>query len=297
MSTIASLLLSREKMATKVSTECVVLSNGVKMPILGLGTSHHGGFSQSAVVYALRDCGIRLIDTAKRYGCEEKLGAAIKQSGVPREQIFVTTKLWPLDYGYESTKTAFKESCKRLGVDYLDLYLIHWPDCPRGKGQDNRTIRADTWRALEDLYSKGLCKAIGVSNFLIPHLEQLIQDCTVVPHVNQVEYHPYQNPRDLIKFCQAHHIAVEGYCPLAKGCALNEPAITAIAAKYHKMPAQILIRWSIQSGVITIPKSTKEERIRENCQVFDLQLSKSDMECLNSLHADIHMTWDPAGIP
>ncbi|XP_013924869.1 PREDICTED: uncharacterized oxidoreductase ZK1290.5-like [Thamnophis sirtalis] len=163
----------------------VPLSNGLNIPILGLGTSHQGGYSHEAVVYALQKCGIRHIDTAKRYGCESLLQKAIKESGIDRADLWITTKLWHADYGYDKTKQACLESCNRLGVEYLDLYLIHWPDA-QVPGKSSREVRAETWQAMEELYEKGICKSIGVSNFLIEHLEQLREDCQITPHVNQV---------------------------------------------------------------------------------------------------------------
>ncbi|XP_036410291.1 uncharacterized oxidoreductase ZK1290.5 isoform X2 [Megalops cyprinoides] len=273
----------------------VPLSNGLQIPILGLGTSHHGGYSHRAVVYALRDCGLRHIDTARRYGCEEQLGVAVQESGVRREDLWLTTKLWPGDYGYLSTRQACLASCKRLGVDYLDLYLMHWPDCSV-PGRSNREVRAETWRALEELYDEGVCRAIGVSNFLIPHLEELKEDCGIVPHVNQVEYHPFQQPQEIVQYCRREGIVFEGYCPLAKGEALTHPAILHLADKYKRTPAQICIRWSIQNGVVTIPKSTKEERIWENCQVFGFSMEEGDMTALCALHDGRHMSLDPTHV-
>ncbi|XP_030630317.1 uncharacterized oxidoreductase ZK1290.5 isoform X1 [Chanos chanos] len=277
------------------SSPTVPLSNGLQIPILGLGTSHHGGYSNEAVLYALRECGIRHIDTAKRYGCEEALGKAVAESSVPRQDLWLTTKLWPGDYGYQSTKEAFRASCVRLGVEYLDLYLMHWPDCTV-QGRSNREVRAETWRAMEDLYDEGLCQAIGVSNFLVPHLEELKEDCGVVPHVNQVEYHPFQQPRVLMDYCCKEGITFEGYCPLAKGQALIHPTILQIANKYGRTASQICIRWSIQNGVITIPKSTKPERILENCQVFGFQLDDTAMTALSALHDGRHVSWDPTHV-
>ncbi|XP_053928883.1 sphingosine 1-phosphate receptor 1 isoform X4 [Cuculus canorus] len=173
--------------------ECpaVPLASGRAIPVLGLGTSHQGGCSHDAVVYALQECGIRHIDTAKRYGCESLLQKAIKESGVKQKDLWITTKLWHSDYGYENKKKAWLESCERLGVEYLDLYLIHWPGA-NIPGKSNREVRAETWRAMEELYEKGLCRSIGVSNFLISHLEQLKEDCVITPHVNQmhIESHP-----------------------------------------------------------------------------------------------------------
>ncbi|KAJ7401461.1 hypothetical protein BTVI_95819 [Pitangus sulphuratus] len=244
----------------------VPLASGRSIPVLGLG-----GYSHSAVVHALQKCGIRHIDTAKRYGCESLLQKAIRESAVKREDLWITTKLWHGDYGYESTKKACLESCQRLGVEYLDLYLMHWPDADV-PGKSNREVRAETWRAMEELYEKGLCKSIGVSNFLISHLEQLKEDCGITPHVNQVEYHPFQRPQELVDYCKSRDIVFEGYCPLAKGEALTHPTIVQMAKKYGRTPAQICIRWSIQNGIVTIPKSTKAERIEENCKSVGLSL-------------------------
>ncbi|XP_072276110.1 glyoxal reductase-like isoform X1 [Pyxicephalus adspersus] len=271
----------------------VPLSNGQKIPVLGLGLSHQGGYSHSALLYALKNCGIRHIDTAKRYGNEEQVGKAITESGVKREELWVTTKLWPGDYGYDNAIQACMDSCKRLGLDYLDLYLMHWPDANL-PGKSAREARAETWKALVDLYDRGICRSIGVSNFLIHHLEQLKEDCDMMPHVNQVEFHPFQRPQELLDYCKENNIVFEGYCPLAKGQALEHPVILQLAKQYGKTPAQICIRWSIQNGIVTIPKSTKESRIRENCQVFDFQLQQSDMEHLSSLHTIrklIHLTY------
>ncbi|KFM62679.1 putative oxidoreductase, partial [Stegodyphus mimosarum] len=237
----------------------VELSNYVKMPILGLGTSHSGGYSQDAVVYALKHCSYRLIDTAKRYGCEEFLRSAIELSGILRDDIFLTSKLWCTDYGSSSTKKAFQGSLKRLGVDYLDLFMLHWPLCPSSCINRAKTLE-DTWRELELLYDEGLCRAIGVSNYDIAELEKLLDTASVTPHVNQVEFHPFQNPIELRKYCQEHKIQMEGYCPLGKGKLLGEKEVIRVAKSCSRTPAQVLIRWSIQNGVVTIPKSTQVER-------------------------------------
>uniref|UniRef100_A0A667X0G9 Zgc:110366 n=3 Tax=Myripristis murdjan TaxID=586833 RepID=A0A667X0G9_9TELE len=278
-----------------LSCPTVPLSNGLQIPILGLGTSHDGGYSHDTVVHALSECGIRHIDTAKRYGCEEELAKSIRESGVPRNELWLTSKLWIQDYGYKTAKQACLDSCSRMGVEYLDLYLMHWPDS-RQPGRNNREVRAETWRALEELYKEGVCRAIGVSNFLVHHLEQLKEDCTVVPHVNQVEYHPFQQPDQLREYCRQEGIVFEGYCPLAKGQALNNPTVIQLAQKYSRTPAQICIRWSIQNGVVTIPKSTKKERVQENCEVFGFQLEEADMAALGTLHDGRHVSWDPTHI-
>ncbi|XP_069088285.1 uncharacterized oxidoreductase ZK1290.5-like isoform X2 [Pleurodeles waltl] len=271
------------------------LANGLSIPMLGLGTSHQGGYSHEAVVYALQKCGIRHIDTAKRYGCESHLKEAIRESGVPRQDLWITTKLWPSDYGYEKALQACRESCERLGVDYIDLYLMHWPDA-QIPGKSSREARAETWRALEELYDNGICRAIGVSNFQIPHLEQLKEDCDIIPHVNQAEYHPFQRPQELLDYCRKNNIVFEGYCPLAKGEALTHPVIIQLAKKYNKTPAQICIRWSIQNGVVTIPKSTKPKRIEQNCEVFSFTLTEEDVAMINGMHDGRHVSWDPTNI-
>ncbi|KAM8930013.1 putative oxidoreductase ZK1290.5 isoform 1-T1 [Pelodytes ibericus] len=266
----------------------VALSSGHHIPILGLGMSHQGGYSHNALIYALKNCGIRHIDTAKRYGNESMIGKAIVESGVKREDLWITTKLWPGDYGYNNAIQACLESCEKLGVKYLDLYLMHWPDADI-PGKSPREARAETWRALEDLYKRGICRSIGVSNFLIHHLEQLKDDCNVLPHLNQVEFHPFQRPQELLDYCRVNDIVFGGYCPLAKGEALTHPAILELAKRYGKTPAQICIRWSIQNGVVTIPKSTKEDRIRENCEVFDFHMEEADMEWISYLESNMKL--------
>lgn len=275
----------------------IQLSNGLQIPIFGLGTSHFGGYSHDAVVYALTQCGVRHIDTASRYGCEQKLSKAITESMVPRGDLWITNKLWPDDYGYNTAKEACLRSCSMMGVEYFDLYLMHWPGPGASQtSRSNREVRAETWRALEELYKDGICKAIGVSNFLVHHLEQLKEDCSVVPHVNQVEYHPYQQPHTLMAYCQQEGIVFEGFCPLAKGQLISDPTVRHLAEKYRRTPAQICIRWSLQNGIVTIPKSTKTERIQENCQVFDFELAKADMDTVRSMHDGRHVTWDPENI-
>ncbi|XP_070563371.1 9,11-endoperoxide prostaglandin H2 reductase-like [Ptychodera flava] len=266
-----------------VPTKSVTLSNGTKIPILGLGTSHEGGYCHSAVVYALKDCGYRHIDTAKRYRCEDALKKAIEESGVKREDIFITSKLWNAELGHGATKAACQRSLESLGVTYLDLYLIHWPTCPPGT-PDEKSLRIETWKAMEELYKDGLCRAIGVSNFEIEHLEELKEVWTVAPHVNQIEHHIYYRPVELIQYCRNNNICVEGYCPLSKGLALDDAIVKELSVKYQRTASQILIRWNIQNEIITIPKSTKEERVRENSQVFDFHLSEEDMETLNDIH-------------
>lgn len=266
----------------------VKLNNGLEMPIFGLGTYQaRKGEAREAVLHALK-VGYRLIDTASMYGNEEEIGEAIKQSGLPREEIFITTKLWNSDHGYDKTLAAFEESRKKLGLDYIDLYLIHWPV---------EDLRNDTWKAMEKLLEEGKCRAIGVSNYMTWHLEELLSHSSTIPAVNQVEFHPYLYLTDLLDFCQSHNIQLESYSPLTKGVKLRDPKLADIASKYSKTPAQILIRWVLQKGVIVIPKSSRKERIDENANIFDFKISLEDMRTLDSFHQSLRTSWDPSRIP
>ncbi len=267
----------------------VKLNNDVRMPILGLGVyqSPPGRVTRNAVNFALR-VGYRHVDTARIYGNEADVGEAVRESGVPRGDLFVTTKLWNSDQGYDSTLRACEASLKRLGLDYLDLYLVHFP-VP--------DLRKETWRAMETLLEKGRCRAIGVSNFTLRHLEELIEESHVIPSVNQVEFHPFLYQKELLKYCQRKGIQVEAYSPLARGERLKHPRIISLATKYSKTPAQLMIRWGIEHGLVVIPKSTREERIRENSQVFDFDISDDDMRSLDSLNQDLRLNWDPTNVP
>ncbi|XP_071539662.1 uncharacterized oxidoreductase ZK1290.5-like isoform X3 [Panulirus ornatus] len=245
----------------------VVLHNSVKMPILGLGTSHQGGYSHEAVVYALKECGYRHIDTAKRYGCETFIAQAVKASGVPREELFLATKCWPTDYGTIMTREAFIGSCQRLGVDYVDMYLLHWPEVPSGV-KNKKELLQDTWRMLEVLLDEERVRVIGVSNFLEHHLQMIMDECSITPHVNQCEFHPYNNPKQLQAYCAERNIQFEGYSPLAKGRALKDTMVKSIAEHLGKTASQVLIRWSVQKKIPCIPKSTRIERVLENSQGY-----------------------------
>ncbi|WP_312094204.1 aldo/keto reductase [Niallia sp.] len=263
------------------------LHNGVEMPWLGLGVFLvKDGEEVVNSVKAALEVGYRSIDTAAVYKNEEGVGKAIAESNVPREELFITTKVWNADQGYEATLAAFDVSMKKLGLDYLDLYLIHWPLPSQGKF-------VETWRALEKLYKDGRVRAIGVSNFKVHHLEEVIANNEIVPMVNQVEYHPRFNQRELHDFCKKHSIQLEAWSPLMQGGLLEEPTLVGIAKKYNKSTAQIIIRWDIQTGVVTIPKSVKAHRIAENADVFDFELSKEDMNKINGLNQDQRMFADP----
>lgn len=264
--------------------DTVTLHNGVKMPVLGLGVwkAENGAEVESAVKYALK-AGYRSIDTAAAYGNEEGVGKAVKDSGMDRNEIFITTKVWNKDQGYDSTLRAFDDSLKKLDMDYVDLYLVHWP--VKGKYKD-------TWKALEKIYKEGRARAIGVSNFQVHHLKDLMSDSEFVPTVNQVEFHPLLTQLELRKFCKENKIQLEAWSPLMQG-RLDLPLLTQLADKYGKTPAQIVLRWDLQSEVVTIPKSVKEHRILENADIFDFELSDDDMEDIDNLNKNKRFGSDP----
>jgi diketogulonate reductase-like aldo/keto reductase len=269
-------------------TSTLNLNNGVEMPVFGLGTflSPRGDTTRKAVLDAL-EAGYRHIDTAAIYGNEADVGAGVRESGVPRQEIFITTKVWNEDQGYDSTLKAFDASLERLKMDYVDLYLIHWP--VTGK-------RLDTWQALIHLYGQKRCRAIGVSNFTIRHLEELLPGSPLVPMVNQFELHPFNSRKELVTYCKEKGIAVTSYSPLARGRKLADPALAAIADRYHKTPAQMAIRWVLQQELIVIPKSVHRERILENAQVFDFEIAAADMDALNGLDENFSVVssdWAP----
>jgi diketogulonate reductase-like aldo/keto reductase len=267
----------------------VKLDNGIEMPLFGLGTyqARSGQQTQKAVHSAL-EAGYRLIDTAAMYGNEEDIGEVVRKSGVPREEVFITTKLWNSDHGYEKTLAAFEEGRKRLGLSYVDLYLIHWPV---------EGLRSESWKALERLQKEGRCRAVGVSNYMTRHLEELLGNSSTIPAVNQVEFSPYLYQKDLLEFCRNHNIQLEAYSPLTKGHKLDDPKLAEVASKYSKSPAQILIRWVLQHKIVVIPKSSKRERILENADIFDFAISPEDMSLLDSFNEDLRTSWDPSTAP
>lgn len=267
----------------------VELRGGVRMPILGLGVwqSPPGDETRNAVLAALR-LGYRLVDTARAYRNEEDVGAAIRESGVPRDEVFVTTKLWNSDHGYDATLRACDESLRRLGLDRLDLYLIHWP-VPK--------LRGDTWRAMERILAEGKARAIGVSNYTIRHLDELLASANEPPSVNQVELHPFLLQRELLDYCKAKGIQVEAYGPLVRGHKMENPVLQRVAHRVGRTPAQVLIRWGIEHGLVTIPKSVHEHRIRENADVFGFSLSPADLAALDALDEGYRTSWDPTDAP
>jgi methylglyoxal/glyoxal reductase len=263
------------------------LSDGGRMPWVGLGVYRLTGKPcLSAVAHAL-SVGYRHIDTAAFYDNEEHVGRAVRESGIARDEVFVVTKLWNSDQGYASAIKACNESLAKLKLDYVDLYLIHWPETGR---------RLDSWRALVELRRQGKCRSIGVSNYTIGHLKELMAHSDVAPAVNQVEFSPFLFQRDLLEFCRSHAIQLEAYCPLTRGRKLGDPAIGAVARRYGKTPAQVLLRWSLQHQVVVIPKSEQPARIGENAALFDFALDKRDMAALDALDAGFRTCWNPTGV-
>lgn len=265
------------------------LHNGVKMPWLGIGVFkvEDGPELVNALKFAITH-GYRSIDTAAIYRNEEGVGQAIREgiheTNISREDLFITSKVWNSDLGYESTIAAYETSLQKLGLEYLDLYLIHWPVAGKYK---------EAWRALETLYKEGKVRAIGVSNFQIHHLEDLLKDAEIKPMINQVEYHPRLTQVELKSFCERQGIQLEAWSPLMQGQLINNPTLQEIANKHDKTVAQVIIRWDLQNGVVTIPKSTKEHRIVENSTIFDFELTTEEIQKINELNQNHRVGPDP----
>ena len=265
--------------------DCAILNNGVKLPWLGFGVFkvEDGDVLEQAVSAALQ-IGYRSIDTASLYKNERGVGNAIRANGIPRDDIFLTTKVWNDDMRAKRTLAAFAESLERLGTDYVDLYLVHWPVAGYYK---------ETWKAMEEIYASGRAKAIGVSNFTIHHLEDLFSQSEVVPAVNQIEFHPFLLQAELLAFCQSQAIQVEAWSPLMRGGIIQNEIVQEIANRHRKTTAQIVLRWDLQHGVVTIPKSIHANRIEENADIFDFTLSEADMKALDALDAGQRIGPDP----
>ena len=253
------------------------LNSGNTIPAIGFGTWQlaEGSESKNAVLNAIKS-GYRLIDTARIYSNEHSVGQAIAESGVAREEMFITTKLWPHDFAYEDALQAFDESMERLGLEYLDLYLLHWPD-----GE----TRNEAWQAISEIHTQGRAKAVGVSNYMVEHLEEVLDQSGLVPAVNQIELHPfiYNKQKPVLEMCRIHGIAVEAYSPLTVGRNIDHPKITEIAGKNRRSNAQVILRWCVQHGTVPIPRSTNPEHIKENLDIFDFELSETDMAALDKL--------------
>ncbi len=254
----------------------ITLNDGARIPQVGLGVWQTPNDEAAPAVKAALDAGYRHVDTAAVYENEEGVGEGIRQSGLSRSDIFLTTKLWNNDQGYEQTLKAFEASLKRLGTDYVDLYLIHWPSAHRG-------LFVDTWKALVKLKEEGRAKSIGVSNFYPEHIEKIVAETGVTPVINQIELHPDFQQRETRAFHEKHKIATQSWSPLGQGKLLGHPVIAEIAQKLGRTPAQVIIRWHIDNGLVVIPKSVTPSRIVENFKVFDFQLSSEDLQKLNGL--------------
>lgn len=261
------------------------LNNGIKIPCVGYGTFRTPADVAKQAVKEAIETGYRHIDTAAVYGNEEAVGKGIKDSGIKREDLFVTSKLWNTNRGYEQTKKAFQETLDRLQMDYLDLYLIHWPANEKQFGDDAAKINAETWRAMEDLYNEGKIRAIGVSNFMPHHIAELMKTAKVAPAVDQIEVHPGWPHTEEIKYLQAHNILVEAWAPLGGQGAkvLTNPTMIQIADKYQKTPAQVCLRWILQQGILPLPKSVHKERMISNQNIFDFELTDEDMRKISLL--------------
>ncbi|WP_347128448.1 aldo/keto reductase [Neglectibacter timonensis] len=277
----------------KALTDCYTLANGVKIPCIGFGTwqTPNGKVAVSSVLSAL-EAGYRHIDTAQGYGNEESVGIAVKQSGIDRKELFLTSKLTNSEHGYEKTLAAFETTLEKLGTDYLDLFLIHWPN-PIAFRDHWQEANAGTWKAFEELYRSKRIRAIGISNFRPRHMEELSRTAEIAPMVNQIRLCPGDTQDEVVEYCRAHNILLEAYSPLGVGKIFEVPEMKALAEKYQKSIAQICIRWSLQRGYLPLPKSVTPSRIRENTQVFDFELDSSDVQLIADLKGCVGYSSDP----
>ena len=270
-----------------------ILANGVEIPCLGFGTwqTPDGEKAVQAVRCAI-DAGYTHIDTAQAYGNEESVGKAIRLSGVPREDLFITTKLWNMNHSYDLVMRSFDESMNRLGLDYLDLFLIHWPN-PIAFRDRWQEANAESWKAMEELVDAGRVRAIGISNFFPRHMDALLKTAKIVPHVNQIRLCPGDAQEEVVAYCREHRMIVEAYSPLGTGRIFEVPEMQALAVKYGRSIAQICIRWSLQMGFLPLPKSVTPSRIVENLQVFDFELSDEDVKQIAGLRGCVGYASDP----
>lgn len=274
-------------------TDTYTLKNGVKIPVVGFGTwqSKDGDEAYNAVKAAL-EAGYRHIDTAAAYGNEESVGKAIKDSGIDRKELFITSKLWNRDHGYESAKKALDTSLAKLGTGYLDLYLIHWPN-PVQFRDEWQQRNADSWRAMEEALDAGKVRAIGVSNFRAHHLDELLKTAKVTPAVNQIFLNPSDTEDEVVAYNKEHGILSEAYSPLGTGKIFTIPELKDIAAKYNKSVAQVVLRWSLQHGFLPLPKSVHADRIKQNTEIFDFELSDDDIKKIDGFHGVAGLAQDP----
>ena len=279
------------------ATDFFTLSNGVKIPCLGYGTwqTPNGGVTENCVKNAL-NAGYRHIDTAFIYGNEAEVGAGIRASGVARSEIFLTTKHWVTERGYEKTVAAVETSLRLLGLDYIDLYLVHWP-CVEKCSPDWKEINADTWRGFEKMYKDGKLRAIGVSNYQQKHIDALIDMAEIKPMVNQLEFHPGYTQMENVRYMQSCGLLVEAWSPMGSGAVLGDARLAAIASKYGKTVAQLCIRFALQEGILPLPKSTDPTRMASNMQVFDFEISAEDLAALENLPSLGFSTFLPEDAP
>lgn len=274
----------------------VTLNNGVNIPTIGYGTYKA---SEDEVLYSVINAinnGYRLIDCASFYQNQVAVGKAIKASRINRNELFITSKVWNTERGYTNTIKSFNKTLEELGVEYLDLFLIHWPANYLQFKDEAKKINQETWRALEDLYLEGKVKAIGLSNFMAHHIEQIMETCKIKPMVNQIEFHPGANQSGVISYCNDHNIILEAWSPLGRGSVLNNELIVELATKYHKTPAQICLRYVVESGLIPLVKSVKVERIVDNLNIYDFELTKEDFDKIKALKITTVVTKDPDNI-
>lgn len=267
--------------------ESILLNNGEYIPSIGFGTSMIEGYECVETIKKAIKAGYRHIDTASAYKNEKDIGRAIKESDIPREELFITSKVWKDSMGYENTMKSFKSSLKNLQLDYIDLFLIHWP-----KNKDKK-LNIETWKALEELYKEKKVKAIGVSNFLKHHLAVILEHCEIAPMVNQLEFHPGLTRPETMEFCKEKNIVIEAWSPLGKGKMLQNEDLVKMSKKYNKSVAQICIKWCLQNGVVPLPKTTNWNRMIENKDVFDFAILKEDMEFINGMEFFAGSTMDP----
>lgn len=266
-----------------IEKKCFTLKNKAEIPSLGFGTwLIENGDEAVRIVSAALKCGYRHIDTAAAYGNEESVGKAVRESGIDRSEIFVTSKVWNTERGYDKAMAAFEATMEKLGLDYLDLYLVHWP-CNKGTREEWSKVNSDTWRALEKLYEDKRVRAIGVSNFKVHHLEALLENCKTAPMVNQIEFHPGFMQREILDCCRKNNILAEAWSPLGRGRMEGSFLLRELSDKYGKSVAQICIRWCLQNGVLPLPKTVTESRMAENADVFDFEISAEDMDKINSM--------------
>jgi diketogulonate reductase-like aldo/keto reductase len=277
----------------KSLTDCYKLSNGVEIPCIGFGTwqTPNGDVAVSSVLSALQ-AGYRHIDTAQGYGNEESVGTAVKESGIDRKEIFITSKLTNSEHGYQKTLDAFEETMKKLDMDYIDLFLIHWPN-PIAFRDNWQEANAGTWKAFEELYNAGRIRSIGISNFHPHHIEELMKTATIAPMVNQIRLCPGDTQDEVVDYCRSRNILLEAYSPLGVGKIFDVPEMQMLAEKYGKSIAQICIRWSLQRGYLPLPKSVTPARIKENTEVFDFELTADDVQLIADLKGVVGYSADP----